>query len=263
MQFFSVSGDANFSMKHTGLTIGGFTQPFVARNLIDVQANVEKGLCQRFLWLVPEPNLVTYEQMCKADTEFTTGIGEYSYLASHHHQLFCYMFISVQSVLCPAFGCLITQKKYGYSNDQVMCSNHCLTRYKPSCTKSHAWMTSCRVGYYMSHDNMFAINKACYATGMISKSKGQVLRLSAVFHALFNVDTPLDIPDVISDDALKAASAFVNLCNQHTAYIAGRGSIPEAIAAIEEAQKGKNRVIHMYVYVNPSFSIAGVHGDSI
>lgn len=55
MQFFSVSGDANFSMKHTGLTIGGFTQPFVARNLIDVQANVEKGLCQRFLWLVPEP----------------------------------------------------------------------------------------------------------------------------------------------------------------------------------------------------------------
>lgn len=71
-----VSGDANFSMKHTGLTIGGFTQPFVARNLIDVQANVEKGLCQRFLWIVPEPNLVAYEQMCRVDEDFTTGIGE-------------------------------------------------------------------------------------------------------------------------------------------------------------------------------------------
>lgn len=65
-------------MKHAGLTIGGFTQPFVARNLVDVQANVEKGLCQRFLWLVPEPNLVTYEQMCKVNEEFTTGIGESS-----------------------------------------------------------------------------------------------------------------------------------------------------------------------------------------
>ena len=97
---------------------------------------------------------------------------------------------------------------------------------------------------------MLAINKACYATGMISKSKGQVLRLGAVFHALFNMDTPLDIPDVICDDALKAAFAFVNLCNQHTAYIAGRGSIPEAIVAFEEAQKGNNRVIHMYVYIN-------------
>lgn len=74
---------------------------------------------------------------------------------------------------------------------------------------------------------------------MISKSKGQVLRLGAVFHALFNMDNPLDIPDTISEDALKAACAFVSLCNQHAAYIAGRGGIPQAIAAIEEAQKGE------------------------
>lgn len=78
---------------------------------------------------------------------------------------------------------------------------------------------------------------------MISKSKGQVLRLGAVFHALFNMNNPLKIPDVISDEALKAASAFVNLCIQHAAYIAGRGSIPEAIAAIEEAQKGIHNVM--------------------
>ena len=99
LQFFSVSGDANFSMKHTGLTIGGFTQPFVARNLIDVQANVEKGLCQRFLWLVPEPNLVTYEQMCKADADFTTGIGEYSpCIPPPPSQFqFCYVFIFLYS----------------------------------------------------------------------------------------------------------------------------------------------------------------------
>ena len=35
-------------MQHTGLTVGGFTQPIVARNILENQANVEKGLCQRF-----------------------------------------------------------------------------------------------------------------------------------------------------------------------------------------------------------------------
>ena len=41
---FIVHGDANFSMEHTSLTIGGFTQPSVARHLIEIPANAESFL---------------------------------------------------------------------------------------------------------------------------------------------------------------------------------------------------------------------------
>ena len=50
-----VSGDANLSMDYTGLNIGGFTQANVARGFIESTANVEKGLIQRFHWLIPKP----------------------------------------------------------------------------------------------------------------------------------------------------------------------------------------------------------------
>ena len=49
----AVSGDANFSMHRTGLTLGGFIQPSVTRCLIEQQANVEKGLYQRFFVACP------------------------------------------------------------------------------------------------------------------------------------------------------------------------------------------------------------------
>lgn len=71
----TVSGEANFAMKHTGLTIGGFTQPSVAKNLIDNQSNVEKGLCQRFLWILPRPTTVSFEKLEQVDKDFFTAIG--------------------------------------------------------------------------------------------------------------------------------------------------------------------------------------------
>lgn len=71
-----MSGDANFTMKHTGLTIGGFTQPVVARNLIEIQANVEKGLCQRFLWIAPQPATVSFNELQRVDEEFSTALGK-------------------------------------------------------------------------------------------------------------------------------------------------------------------------------------------
>uniref|UniRef100_A0A1X7V3K6 Uncharacterized protein n=1 Tax=Amphimedon queenslandica TaxID=400682 RepID=A0A1X7V3K6_AMPQE len=40
----TVSGEANYDIKNTSLTIGGFTQPFVARNLIESPGNSEMGL---------------------------------------------------------------------------------------------------------------------------------------------------------------------------------------------------------------------------
>ena len=73
---FSVSGDANFNITRTGITLGGFIQPSVARSLIELQPNVEKGLCQRFLWLVSQPTLKKFDQLQKVDDDFVSRIGK-------------------------------------------------------------------------------------------------------------------------------------------------------------------------------------------
>ena len=69
--------------------------------------------------------------------------------------------------------------------------------------------------------------------GMLSKSKGQVLRVAATLHVLFHRNTPLNIPDVISAEAIHAATDFVELCLQHAAFLAGRGDIQEAIQSFK------------------------------
>ena len=68
--------------------------------------------------------------------------------------------------------------------------------------------------------------------GMLSKSKGQILRVAAALHVLFHHNTPLHVPESISKEAVKAAVSFVELCIQHAAYMAGRGDMSEAIQAI-------------------------------
>ena len=66
------------------------------------------------------------------------------------------------------------------------------------------------------------------------QEKGQILRV-ATFHFLFHRDTPLNVPENISEEAVKAAVRFVDLCLQHVAYMAGRGGINEAIQALESS----------------------------
>lgn len=79
-------------------------------------------------------------------------------------------------------------------------------------------------------------------TGMLSKSKGQILRVAATMHALFHWETPGAIPETISDEALKAAVCFVELCVQHAAFLAGRGNVAEEIDSIPD-----QGMITMYV----------------
>lgn len=65
---------------------------------------------------------------------------------------------------------------------------------------------------------------------MLSKSKGQVLRVAADLHVLF-VD-PSTLPTItsqISMNAIIAAQNFVDTCCQHAAFIAGRGLVDEEI----------------------------------
>ena len=49
--------------------------------------------------------------------------------------------------------------------------------------------------------------------------------MAAVLHVLFHLDTPLIIPEAISDQALLAAQNFVELCNQYTAFLAEKHAV--------------------------------------
>ena len=69
--------------------------------------------------------------------------------------------------------------------------------------------------------------------GQIPANKGQILRVAAVLHALFNMDNPGNIPELLSEDAMIAANDFVSVCLQHAALISGRGLIEEAIKQAE------------------------------
>ncbi len=53
---------------------------------------------------------------------------------------------------------------------------------------------------------------------MLSKSHGQILRVAAVMHVLFHLETPQIVSENFYEKALLAALDFVELCNQHAAF---------------------------------------------
>ena len=55
---FLVSGEANFAMQFTHLTVGGFTQPGVARSLVEQPSNADKGLSHRFTYVDFSQNVI-------------------------------------------------------------------------------------------------------------------------------------------------------------------------------------------------------------
>lgn len=67
-------------------------------------------------------------------------------------------------------------------------------------------------------------------TGVLSKSKGQILRLAAVFNALFSHDPKHPLNDTLSVDSVKAAINFIETCNEHTTIIGGRKTITEPLS---------------------------------
>ena len=73
---FIVTGEANFLLESTRLTVGGFTQPGVARNLMDLPSNAEKGLSHRFLWVFPKPLYGKFDSLEKVDKEFQRKLGK-------------------------------------------------------------------------------------------------------------------------------------------------------------------------------------------
>ena len=79
----------------------------------------------------------------------------------------------------------------------------------------------------------------CVLSGMLSKSKGQVLRVAACLHVIFCEIDAIEgessveaIPSTISKEAIIAAENFVGTCCQHAAFMAGRGKIEEEMSKL-------------------------------
>ena len=72
-----------------------------------------------------------------------------------------------------------------------------------------------------------------YILGLLSKAKGQILRVAALLHIFFETESLTinlsSVPSTISEQAIRAAIDFADVSCQHTAYIAGRGEIEEEI----------------------------------
>ena len=70
-------------MDQTSLTIGGFTQPAVARPLIEMPANIEKGLSTRFLWVFPKPSYSKFSSLQPVNVQFTDSLGNFSRIPTY------------------------------------------------------------------------------------------------------------------------------------------------------------------------------------
>ena len=57
-------------MTSTSLTVGGFLQQGVARSLIEIPSNSEKGFSHHFLWLFPNPRYKKFSTLGEVDKEF-------------------------------------------------------------------------------------------------------------------------------------------------------------------------------------------------
>ena len=89
---------------------------------------------------------------------------------------------------------------------------------------------------------------------MLGKSKGQILRIGAALHILFEM-FPSDEeaqPSDITEAAIVAAINFTELCLQQTAFMTGRGNIVEDIENIK-ASKFKQTSSHIMALISVKY----------
>ena len=63
-------------MERTSLAIGGFTQPGVARSIIEPHIGGERGFSQRFLWVFPKPVFGHLNTLSDDEQETCQSLGE-------------------------------------------------------------------------------------------------------------------------------------------------------------------------------------------
>lgn len=69
-------------MESTCLTIGGFSQPAVARSIIEQSGSSEIGLAQRILWIFPKPTYAKFSSLESVQQQFSDSLGMYCALAA-------------------------------------------------------------------------------------------------------------------------------------------------------------------------------------
>ena len=83
---------------------------------------------------------------------------------------------------------------------------------------------------------------------MLSRSRGQILRVAAVMHILFHMDTPTSILNEINEIAVRAADCFVDLCMQQAAYLGVGGIYKRQL--LKSNKVGPAFVAHkLYMYI--------------
>lgn len=60
------------------LTVGSLNQPSITRNLMELPENAEKGLSQRFLWLIPKPVYGEFDSLELTDKNSTRKKNRYN-----------------------------------------------------------------------------------------------------------------------------------------------------------------------------------------
>lgn len=93
---------------------------------------------------------------------------------------------------------------------------------------------------------------------MLSKSKGQILRVAAALHILFAMYPPVGSDDdgigsEITNKAILAAINFVEVCCQQTAYMAGRGELQQDIQLIKASEYCVDVVLKLNLVISDHF----------
>ena len=71
--------------------------------------------------------------------------------------------------------------------------------------------------------------KSTLHTGMLSKSRGHVLRIATILHMLFSIDSENTLSSEVLEMAVKAAVNFVWTTFQQTDFVAGKGPIKDEV----------------------------------
>jgi hypothetical protein len=174
-------------MECTGLTVGGFTQPSVARTLIEQHGSSEKGLCQRFLWVFPRPVFAKFTSLEPVHPEFTEAI------------------VTLLTNLWKLGG-----------GDKPLLRKWTLPQPCPE--------------FELRYDEIQEqLQEMCgldeLLTGILSKSKGQILGVAAALNVLFATESIILPSQVLSIHAIKAAIDFVRVCGEQAALLAGRKGV--------------------------------------
>jgi len=70
-------------MERASLIVSGFTQPVVARQMIEQPGSTEKGIAQRFLWLFPKPEFEVFSTLEPIDDDFTKYLSKLHTVSVH------------------------------------------------------------------------------------------------------------------------------------------------------------------------------------